>query len=143
MRMWIAALAVAAGCSSAPAPAVDPGAGSPDGLGSSLNVRVAGDSVRLEIHVTNVASSPIPLEFPTTQRYDFEVSELEGDRVWRWSDDRAFGEALGRELLQPGESKRYAATWAAGGREGAYVATARIVSGNYPVELRTVFELPE
>jgi hypothetical protein len=143
MRKWIAVMAVLGGCSSSAVPDMDPGAGGPEELGSSLNVRVAEDSVRLELHVTNVASSPIPLEFNTTQRYDFEVSELDGDRVWRWSDGRAFGEALGREVLQPGESRRYAAAWAADGREGEYVATARIVSGNYPVELRTVFALPE
>jgi hypothetical protein len=131
------------GCApQAPMPVVEAGAGSSEELGSSLNVRVVQDSARLEIHVTNVASSPIVLEFMTTQRYDFEVSSPDGDPVWRWSADKAFGEALGTESLAPGESRRYEATWSGGGRSGDFVATARIVSANFPVELRTVFRLP-
>lgn len=139
---WIVAAAVC-GCSpNAELRDVEPGAGSPPELGSSLNVRVVGDSARLEIHVTNVASSPIVLEFMTTQRYDFEVSSPDGDPVWRWSADMAFGEALGSESLEPGESRRYEATWSGGGGSGEFIATARIVSANYPVELRTAFRLP-
>lgn len=137
---------VAAGlcaCSSAGGPGLDVGEGSPDELGSSLNVRVLGDSVRLEVHVTNVAAGPIALEFATTQRYDFDVFEADGDRVWRWSDGMTFGQATGREVLQPGESRRYAASWLARNLEGDFVASARVVSGNYPVELRTGFRLPE
>ncbi|MGH7464021.1 MAG: BsuPI-related putative proteinase inhibitor [Longimicrobiales bacterium] len=140
---WLAAAALW-GCSPhVSTPALDAGVGSPPELGSSLNVRVVEDSVQLEIHITNVASSPLALEFMTTQRYDFEVSSATGDRIWSWSADRAFGEALGRETLAPGESRRYMATWWGGGREGGdYVATARVVSVNYPVELRTGFRLP-
>jgi hypothetical protein len=131
------------GCSSnGGLPDVEPGLGSPSELGSSLNVRVVGDSARLEIHVTNVTSSPIVLEFMTMQRYDFEVSSPDGDPVWQWSADKAFGEALGSESLGPGESRRYEATWAGGGGSGDFIATARIVSANYPVELRTAFRLP-
>lgn len=138
-------LVVAAACGCSPSgglPDVEPGHGSPPELGSSLNVRVVEDSARLEIHVTNVTSSPIVLEFMTTQRYDFEVSSPDGDRVWQWSADKAFGEALGSESLAPGESRRYEATWAGGGGSGDFIATARIVSANYPVELRTAFRLP-
>jgi len=139
---WLVVAAVW-GCSpNAGLPEVEPGPGSPPELGSSLNVRVVEDSARLEIHVTNVTSSPIVLEFMTTQRYDFEVSSADGDPVWRWSADKAFGEALGSESLEPGESRRYEATWAGGGGSGDFIATARIVSANYPVELRTAFRLP-
>jgi hypothetical protein len=123
-------------------PVVDAGAGSPPELGSSLNVRVVEDSVAFEIHVTNTTSSPIALEFATAQRYDFEVSERDGARVWRWSDDMMFAQVLGQEELAPGETRRYMASWLAAGRAGDFVATARIVSSNYPVELRTGFRLP-
>jgi hypothetical protein len=137
------AAAMAACGPRAAGPGLDVGAGSPPELGASLNVRVMDDSVRLEIHITNVASSPIVLEFATTQRYDFEVSDAGGERIWRWSSDQAFGEALGRESLSPGQSLRYATSWSGRGRRGDFIATARVVSGNYPVELRTGFRLPE
>jgi hypothetical protein len=123
-------------------PAVEASDGSPPELGSSLNVRVVADSVAFEIHVTNTTSSPIALEFATAQRYDFEVTQRDGDRVWRWSDGMMFAQALSQEELGPGETRRYMASWSATGREGDYVATARIVSSNYPVELRTGFRLP-
>jgi hypothetical protein len=136
---WLVMLALALGCARA---GMDAGAGSPAELGSSLNVRVAGDSVHFEVHVTNTTSSPIALEFTTAQRYDFEVSERDGDLVWRWSDGMMFAQALGREDLAPGESRRYMAGWPVPGRQGDFIATARVVSTNYPVELRTGFRLP-
>jgi hypothetical protein len=140
---WTAAVtAVVVGCTPGAVPVVDAGSGSPPELASSLNVRVAEDTVVLEIHITNVATTPIVLEFMTTQRYDFDITSPGGERIWRWSAARSFGEALGREELQPGESRRYAATWRGNGREGDFVATGWIVSGNYPVELRTGFRLP-
>lgn len=123
-------------------PDMDRGTGSPPELGSSLNVRVVDDSVYFDLHVTNTTASPIALEFNTTQRYDFEVSEPDGDRVWRWSGDMMFGQALGVEELAPGESRRWTAVWPGGGHGGDFVATARVVSTNYPVELRTGFRLP-
>ncbi|HEX6133217.1 MAG TPA: BsuPI-related putative proteinase inhibitor [Longimicrobiales bacterium] len=138
--LWVAGLC---SCGSAGAPGLDVGAGSPEELGASLNVRVMGDSVRLEVHVTNVAGSPVALEFDTTQRYDFEISRAGGERIWRWSDGMMFGQATGREVLQPGGSLRYVASWSGRGQEGDFVATARVVSDNYPVELRTGFRLPE
>lgn len=145
MRMaavwWLLGLALLTSCTRVE-PAVDPGAGSPPELGSSLNVRVMDDSVQLEIHITNTTSGPVALEFNTSQRYDFEVDRVEGERVWRWSDDMMFGQVLGREELAPGESRRWTANWPASGREGEYVATARVVSNNLPVELRTLFRLP-
>ena len=139
---WVLAAAVV-GCSpSVPTPAMDAGAGSPPELGSSLNVRVVEDSVQLEIHVTNVTSSPIVLEFTSTQRYDFTVATGAGEGVWTWSAARSFAQVMESETLQPGESRRYMETWWGGGREGDYAVTARVVSTNYPVELRTTFRLP-
>ena len=139
VRRLLIVLAAVCGCGSVPTP--EPGAGSPPELGSSLNVRVLSDSVRLELHVTNVTTGPIVLEYMTTQRYDFEVTHPGGTSVWRWSEGRAFGEAVGREVLQSGETRQYAATWSANGVSGDFVATARLVSTTYPVELRTVFQM--
>ncbi|HEX6308101.1 MAG TPA: BsuPI-related putative proteinase inhibitor [Longimicrobiales bacterium] len=143
MRALKVLLLVVVGACSTSTPELDVGAGSPEELGASLNVRVMADSVRLEIHVTNVSGSPIALEFATTQRYDFAISRLDGEAIWRWSEGMMFGQARGREELVPGGSLRYAESWDGQGQEGDYVATARIVSSNYPVELRTGFRLPE
>jgi hypothetical protein len=140
-RIWWLALLLA--CAPARQEAeVDPGAGGPPELGSTLNVRVEGDSARLELHVTNVMPSVVVLEFATSQRYDFDVSDGAGEVVWRWSDDMMFAQVVGQEALQPGGSLRYTATWAAGAAAGVYVARGVLTSRNYPVELRTSFRMP-
>ena len=141
---WMVAVAVlAASCAPRPEPLMDAGPGSPPELGSSLNVRVVEDTVVLEIHITNVAASPITLEFTSSQRYDFAVATTEGESVWRWSAARSFAQVLGSEELQPGESRRYRETWVGTGERGDYVATGWVVSTSYPVELRTAFQFPE
>ncbi|HSK20736.1 MAG TPA: BsuPI-related putative proteinase inhibitor [Longimicrobiales bacterium] len=142
-RWMVAAVVLAVSCAPRPEPVMDAGPGSPPELGSSLNVRVVEDTVVLEIHITNVASSPITLEFPSSQRYDFAVSTAEGESVWRWSAARSFMQVLGSEELQPGESRRYSETWVGSGEGREYVATGWVVSTSYPVELRTTFRVPE
>jgi hypothetical protein len=138
---WLVAGAVL-GCTPGAAPVVDAGSGSPESLGSSLNVRVAGDTVELEIHITNVTSGPIVLEFPSTQRYDFAVSTGRGETVWQWSAARSFATVLGEERLEPGATRRYTAQWPAAVAAGEYVATGWVVSTSHPVELRTEFRVP-
>jgi hypothetical protein len=120
---------------------VDPGAGAPPELGATLNVGVQGDSAHIELHLTNTTLEPVTLEFNTGQRYDMEVADAEGRPLWRWSDDMMFTQAVGREIVLAGESLRYAARWPAPSA-GEYIATARLVSTNYPVELRTSFRVP-
>lgn len=121
--------------------AVPSGAGAADGLAATLNVGVHGDTARLELHVTNETAAAVTLEFPTAQRYDFEIRTGSGELSWRWSDDMMFGQVLGREVLAAGQTLRYEAAWVATGA-GDYVATGRVVSTNLPVELRTPFRMP-
>lgn len=117
------------------------GEGAPAELGATLNVRVQADSAELELHVTNVAGAAVTLEFATAQRYDFEVLDEGGAVVWRWSADQVFAQMLGEEVLQAGESRRYAAVWPTQGGRGEYVARGLLTSRNYPVELRTPFRV--
>jgi hypothetical protein len=119
----------------------DTGAGAPPELGATLNVGVHGDTAHIELHLTNTTTDVVALEFNTGQRYDMEVADAEGRLLWRWSDDMMFTQALGREAVPAGESLRYSAAWSAP-TPGEYIATARLVSTNYPVELRTSFHVP-
>jgi hypothetical protein len=142
-RFWLVAVAALVACAR-PAPGgldVERGM-SPRELGSTVNVRVDGDSVRFELHVTNVTREAVTLEFGSAQRYDFVVSDAEGRVLWQWSAERSFAQVVGREVLQPDESRRFEAAWSPGALRGEYVATGRLTSLNYPVELRTVVRLP-
>jgi hypothetical protein len=131
-----------------PEPAPDPGAlagsgGVEAGLISSFEAQVAADSVRFTLHVTNATAEPIELEFPSAQRFDFEVLAEDGTEVWRWSAEQMFAQMLGTEQIGAGEIVDYEAVWDASGRRGAYTAVGRLTSSDKPLELRTRFEIPD
>jgi hypothetical protein len=138
--LWVVAALLVACAPLMPGRGIDAGAGAPPELGASLNVAIVGDSVRLELHVTNVTEQTLRLEFGSAQRYDFEVSGA--GTVWRWSDEMAFAQVVGAEVMLAGESRSYSATWPRQGRTGVYAATARLTSFTHPVELKTPFDLP-
>jgi hypothetical protein len=129
-----------AGCAPA-TQMVDAGSGAAE-LGSTLNVRVEGDSVRFELHLTNLLADSVVLEFPTAQRYDFEVRTAEGRVLWRWSDDMAHAQVLGREVLRAGESQRYVAVHGRRELAGGRVAHGRLTSTSHPIELQAAVEIP-
>jgi hypothetical protein len=142
-RIWCLALLLAA-CIPAVEDGVDVngGASAPPELGATLGVRVAADSVHFELHITNATTGAVGIEFPSAQRYDFEILTPAGERVWQWSDGYMFAQAAGREELAAGESRTFRESWAQEGRTGDYEAVARLVSSNLPVELRTPVRLP-
>jgi hypothetical protein len=108
----------------------------------SLSVRVRGDSVELMVRLANGGTTPARLEFPTAQRYDFEVADTTGATLWQWSSEQMFGQSMGTETIAPAGSLEYRAVWDAGGRTGVFRAIGRVVSTNWPSELETEFELP-
>jgi Intracellular proteinase inhibitor len=138
--MVVAAL-LSAGC--AP-PATSDGGGDAleQGLVHSLRVEVEAAAVRFTLNVTNAGTTPVVLEFPSTQRYDFAVEGTSGETEWSWSADRMFAQVLGADTLGVGETVEYEATWTEGRRPGQYVAVGRVTSTSTPVELRTEFEIP-
>ncbi len=111
-------------------------------LASSLEVGITQGEVRLTFHVTNTTSAPLEFTFPTSQRYDFVVSDEQGNAVWRWSDDRAFLQAVTHATLEPGETWTMESAWHPDGASGGLVATGRLTSTDRPVERRALFELP-
>lgn len=116
---------------------------SSEDLVATMEVQAGGDVVELTLHVTNASSEPIRLEFPSSQRYDFSVSRLDGEALWRWSADRMFAQALGTETLPAGGSVRYVAEWPAGDRTGEFVATGELTALNREVRQAVRFELAD
>jgi hypothetical protein len=139
-RVWLGTLLLAVGCGMHNGTETRPGA-DPD-LVASMDIRVAGDTVQFGLHVTNTSADPVVAEFTSGQRYDFVVRTAAGEVVWRWSDEMGFTQALGTETVESGGWLQYRESWAAGGRSGRYIAEARLVSSNRPIELRMEFELP-
>ena len=73
----------------------------------------SGDTVRLQMKVHNWNAEPVVLEFSTGQTYDFEVVDVEGNRLWRWSDDKVFTQALQQRSLGAGEEYVVQVEWTA------------------------------
>jgi hypothetical protein len=135
-------LILAAGCTrGAPSLPVDAGPGAPADLAASLGARVHGDTVTFTLHISNPASRPVRIEFPSGQRYDFEVVTAAGASEWKWSATRSFIASLGAADLPAEGSLDYSEDWIAP-RSGEYVVRARLVSSNKPVDLRTPFVVP-
>lgn len=118
------------------------GASGIEGLASSLEVEVRPGRVHLLLHVTNTGAEPVAFTFPTSQRYDFVVETGDGDRVWQWSSDMAFLQAISHQTLAPGETWDMDAEWDPGDRRGTYVARGWLTSSAARLGQQTPFELP-
>jgi hypothetical protein len=111
-------------------------------IASSLEVGIATGEVRLVLHVTNATDDAIDFTFPTSQRYDFVVTDAAGREVWRWSAERAFLQVVTEAQLEPGETWTMEATWPTGQESGSYLATGRLTAIDHGVEQQAEFELP-
>ncbi len=70
----------------------------------------AGEAVEITLALTNSNGSPVSVQFPTGQMYDFVVTR-EGQLVWQWSLGRAFIQAFTTLTLMPKESKVFNERW--------------------------------
>lgn len=110
-------------------------------VGTSLEVDVGRDSVRLALHVTNSGTQPLVLEFTSAQRYDFQVQTPSGETLWTWSMDKMFAQMMGSETIGAGESREYRGSWVPGNQTGTFIAIGRVVAMDKPIEQRTQFEI--
>lgn len=129
---------IAALLAGACAPAVRSEAAGP--LAGTLAVEVMADTAWLTLNVTNATAGEVRLEYPTAQRYDFEIRTPAGAVVWQWSADRMFAQVVSEERLAAGETVRYRAGWRIAS-PGDYVAVGRLTSTNERVELSTSFRV--
>lgn len=128
-----------AGC----APAVGEAGG--DGSGDvlpTLQVTRTDDTAYFALDLTNTGSDDVTANFRDGQSAEFEVfrgSEL----IWRWSDGQMFTQAVRRDRLEPGATRRYEAVWEVPTElSGEFVATGRWLATDHSVEQSTRFTLP-
>ena len=87
-----------------------------------------GQTVQLELLLTNNSAIPVSMALPTGQLYDFRVLRDERE-IWRWSAGRAFVQAITEVLLDPGQRGRYRVDWDQRDQQGRSV-----LAGLYEVE---------
>ena len=66
--------------------------------------------IEMTLRLENVSSRFIPLEFPTSQRFDVLMRDATGRVVAQWSEDRVFETVPGYVGINPGEHLDYDAT---------------------------------
>ena len=85
-----------------------------------------GELIQMTLTLTNTSDTTITLFYRDGQRFEFEVSASGGrPTIWRWSADRAFIQALGKEILGPGETLTYSETWAQRDNDGQSLPAGR------------------
>ena len=109
-------------------------------VASSLDVRV-NDHVRFALHVMNEGDKKVELNFESGKTHDIEVLDASGRQVWRWSEGRMFTSAYQNRVLRSDDTLSFSEAWTKPA-PGRYVAVARLVSQNYPMEQRVEFAIP-
>lgn len=111
--------------------------------GLLLEVQLPAEPVRLsEVRqlrvkgiLSNLGSSPVPLDFSTSQRIDIQLLGPSGEILTRWSENRVFSEEIGTLLINPREQIIYDETIATRELQPGHVYTAEVYFPKYP-ELR-------
>ncbi len=70
-----------------------------------------GQTVVMKMTVTNPFDELVTLRFISGQTYDFIIRDSDGQKVWQWSDGKAFTMALHQRELAAGESYEVSTRW--------------------------------
>jgi hypothetical protein len=100
----------------------------------------AGESVKFTVTVINQDDQPRTLHFPNGQNFDITVTPTnQNEALWRWdwSHDRMFTQMLREQVLKPGETLTFNATWNQKDNEGK-----KMPRGEYSVQAKLTTEKP-
>lgn len=116
---------------------------SPDSLQLALTTDKpayrSGEPIEFTLKVTNRSGQAIVFEFSSSQRYDLEIADSSGARVWQWSSGRMFAQMMGSERLAPGETREYRERFSAPLSPGTYRATGIITASGAALRGSTTF----
>jgi len=108
-------------------------------LEPTLDVAVDPAAVEFALAVANAGTDPVELTFRSGRVADFAVS-ADGEPVWRWSDGRAFTQAIRTETLDPGESVTGSGRWE-DPAPGEYAVAATLAAADRELIERATFEV--
>jgi hypothetical protein len=79
-------------------------------LDCSLDVSASSTAVEFAFHVENTGTTPVELNFSSSQTHDVAVS-AGGSEIWRFSEGMGFAMMMQSETLDAGDAVTYDATW--------------------------------
>ncbi len=77
---------------------------------ATLTATATDNGFSFALTVRNNGDDPVSMQFSDAQRVEF-TAQQDGEVVWRWSDGRMFGQALGTVELAPGEETSFEGGW--------------------------------
>jgi len=92
--------------------------------------------LRVQAILKNIGSSPVSVDFPTSQRIDIHLLNPAGEVLTRWSENRAFTEEIGNLTINPREEVVYNETIATRELQPGRVYSVEVFFPKYP-ELRS------
>lgn len=94
--------------------------------------------ITARIKFTNTSKKLARIFFPTSQRFDFTITDEVGAILTQWSRDRVFGEAQGMVIVNPDEKIEYEATLPTAGMEAGRTYTLRAELADNPQYSHTI-----
>ena len=91
--------------------------------------------LRVQAILSNIGSSTVSVDFPTSQRIDIQLLNPAGEVLTRWSENRAFTEEIGNLTINPREQVVYNETIATRELQPGRVYSVEVFFPKYP-ELR-------
>ena len=92
-----------------------------------------GQPITIGFAIGDCSTVPVTASYPTSKRYEIVVKDAGHREIWRWSQGRAFTQAVTEERFQ---SVEYSDVWDQTGSDGRQVA-----SGSYSVTASLVGSL--
>ena len=100
------------------------------------------EPIKMTLKVFNYTQEDITFQFNASQRYDFIIEDEEGNKIWRWSEDKMFTMMLGEEILGPTNPEViYTAEYKGKLSPGYYKVTGIFVAQEKPMSSGIIIEV--
>lgn len=80
-----------------------------------------GQRVRITFRKRNITNETVTLRYPSTQLFDFYISNENGREIWRWSETKKFQGTTNQIILPPGRAETIEISWNQTNKQGNLV----------------------
>ena len=70
-----------------------------------------GTTIMVKYTITNLSDKPLVLNFPTTQQYDWTITNAEGNLVYQWMANKKFAAVATHLTIPAGASDGFESSW--------------------------------
>jgi|GEM_PF-2582964 len=116
----------------------------PGDIDLALNVTVDNNSVLMTLVLTNNGTKDATFRFRSGQQHELVIQQKDAGgkwvKVWQWSDDMMFTEALTSITLEPGQFETFTGTWEAE-QAGEYRVIGTMLDRNTNLEAQATFTI--